>query len=453
MKNIAKTAALAWRYLWSRPLAAALNLLLLTLGLAAITLVLLVSTQLDQAFERDLDGIDLVVGAKGSPLQLILAGVFHIDVPTGNIPLQEVQDLQSNPLVSQVIPLSLGDSYQGFRIVGTTPDYPAHYRAELAQGALWQQPMDAVLGATVARSVVQPGREGEPLVGATFVGTHGLGAGGHAHGDHPYRVSGVLAPCGCVLDRLILTSTESVWLVHETATADDPEDLEILKQEREVTVALVRYRTPLAAVSLPRAINANTSMQAAAPAIEVTRLLRLLGVGADVLRAFGGVLLAVAALSVFIALWNAVRERRFDLAMLRMLGAPRAAWPGWCCARHCGWRPWPAPWACCWATAWRTRWAGRCRRRGCCRSPGPCGCPKRPGCPCWRAWWLRWRPCCRPCRLTAPMWPTCWCSLDRYVFCCPLISPERNHHEKTVDGFVPGPLAADQRCSLGPGPL
>ncbi|PIF90858.1 putative ABC transport system permease protein [Acidovorax sp. 62] len=322
MKNIAKTAALAWRYLWSRPLAAALNLLLLTLGLAAITLVLLVSTQLDQAFERDLDGIDLVVGAKGSPLQLILAGVFHIDVPTGNIPLQEVQDLQRNPLVSQVIPLSLGDSYQGFRIVGTTPDYPAHYRAELAQGALWQQPMDAVLGATVARSVVQPGHEGEPLVGATFVGTHGLGAGGHAHGDHPYRVSGVLAPCGCVLDRLILTSTESVWLVHETATADDPEDLEILKQEREVTVALVRYRTPLAAVSLSRAINANTSMQAAAPAIEVTRLLRLLGVGADVLRAFGGVLLAVAALSVFIALWNAVRERRFDLAMLRMLGAP-----------------------------------------------------------------------------------------------------------------------------------
>ena len=322
MKNIAKTAALAWRYLWSRPLAAALNLLLLALGLAAITLVLLVSTQLDRAFERDLEGIDLVVGAKGSPLQLILAGVFHIDVPTGNIPLQEVQALQQNPLVAQVVPLSLGDSYQGYRIVGTTPDYVTHYRATLAEGALWQQPMDAVLGASAARGIVKPDHADQPLVGATFIGSHGLGGGGHAHGDHPYRVSGVLAPCGCVLDRLILTSTESVWQVHEAATADDPEDLEILKQEREVTVALVRYRTPLAAVSLPRAINANTSMQAAAPAIEVTRLLRLLGVGADVLRAFGGVLLAVAALSVFIALWNAVRERRFDLAMLRMLGAP-----------------------------------------------------------------------------------------------------------------------------------
>src|SRR3989344_4540203 len=301
--GVFKLARLSWRYLWSRPLAAVLNLLVLTLGLAAITLVLLVATQLDKAFERDLSGIDLVVGAKGSPLQLILAGVFHIDVPTGNIPLQEMQTLQKNPLVAQVIPLSLGDSYQGFRIVCTTPDYVAHYEATLAEGALWHQPMDAVLGATV-------------------IGSHGLGGGGHAHGNHPYRVSGVLAPCGCVLDRLILTSTESVWMVHETATATDAEDLEILKEEREVTVALVRYRTPMAAITLPRQINSDTAMQAAAPAIEVPRLLRLLGVGADVLRAFGGVLLAVAALSVFIALWNAVRERRADLAMLRMLGAP-----------------------------------------------------------------------------------------------------------------------------------
>ena len=323
--GVFKLARLSWRYLWSRPLAAVLNLLVLTLGLAAITLVLLVATQLDKAFERDLAGIDLVVGAKGSPLQLILAGVFHIDVPAGNIPLQEVQALQKNPLVAQVIPLSLGDSYQGFRIVGTTPDYVAHYEATLAEGALWQQPMDAVLGASVARGIVKASHADAPLVGATFIGSHGLGGsggGGHAHGDHPYRVSGVLAPCGCVLDRLILTSTESVWMVHETATATDAEDLEILKQEREVTVALVRYRTPMAAITLPRQINADTALQAAAPAIEVTRLLRLLGVGADVLRAFGGVLLAVAALSVFIALWNAVRERRADLAMLRMLGAP-----------------------------------------------------------------------------------------------------------------------------------
>lgn len=328
----ARVARLSWRYLWSRPLAALLNLLLLTLGLAAITLVLLVATQIDQAFTRDLEGIDLVVGAKGSPLQLILAGVFHIDVPPGNIALQEVQALQANPLVAQLIPLSLGDSYRGFRIVGTTPDYVAHYRAAPAQGRLWQQPMEAVLGATVARSMAADmagaasaaARQTpeQALIGARFVGSHGLGAGGHLHGAHPYRITGVLARCGCVLDRLILTATESVWRVHETDTANDADDLEALRQEREVTIALLRYRTPLAAVTLPRQINAGTSMQAAAPAVEVTRLLRLLGIGADVLRAFGALLLAVALLSLFIGLWNAVRERRADLALLRMLGAP-----------------------------------------------------------------------------------------------------------------------------------
>ncbi len=323
MKAVAGIAALAWRYLWARPLQAVLNLLLLALGLAVVTLVLLVGTQIDRGFERDVQGIDLVVGAKGSPLQLILAGVFHIDVPPGNIALADFEELQRNPMVAQAIPLSLGDSFRGYRIVGTTPEYPAHYGAPLAQGTLWQAPMQAVLGATVARSMAAGAdAQGGALLGRRFVGTHGLAGGGHEHGDHPYTVVGVLAPCGCVLDRLVLTSLESVWQVHEHAQADDPDDLAELRKEREVTLALVRYRSPLAAVTLPRAINSGTPMQAAAPAVEITRLVRLLGVGADVLRAFGGVLLGVAALSVFMALWSAVRERRADLALLRLLGAP-----------------------------------------------------------------------------------------------------------------------------------
>ncbi|MEK9952933.1 MAG: ABC transporter permease [Curvibacter sp.] len=309
-----KTLALAWRYLWARPLATVLNLLLLTLGLAAITLLLLVRLQMDRAFERDLAGIDAVVGAKGSPLQLILSGVFHLDVPTGNIPLAEAQALAQDTRVAQLIPLSLGDSYRGFRIVGTTRDYPAHYGAELAQGAWWQAPMEAVLGAQVARNTGLP-------VGGQFAGAHGLGAGGEEHGDDPYRVSGVLAPCGCVLDRLVLTASESVWRVHEGEPEDEAER-RALEAEREITLALVRYRSPLAAVTFPRYVNSATSLQAAAPALEITRLLRMVGVGTDVLRGFAAVLLLTAGLSVFIALWSAVRERRADLALLRMLGAP-----------------------------------------------------------------------------------------------------------------------------------
>ena len=309
-----KTLRWAWQFLWSRPLAAALNLLLLSLGLASITLVLLVNHQIQQAFARDLAGIDVVVGAKGSPLQLILSGVFQIDTPTGNVPLAAVQALQANPQVAKLIPISMGDSFKGYRIIGTTPDYLSHYGGVMASGALWQAPMQAVLGAKVARDTGL-------RVGDSFAGSHGLGGGGHAHGQTPYTVTGVLAPGGSVMDRLILTPTESVWRVHEKDIALDAQDQKILEGEREVTLALIQYRSPLAAVTFPRFINTATDMQAAAPAVEISRLLGLIGIGADVLRAFAGVLLLTAGVSVFIALWSAVRERRADLALLRMLGA------------------------------------------------------------------------------------------------------------------------------------
>ena len=310
-----KTLFFAWRFLWSRPLGAALNLLLLSLGLASITFLLLVSHQLSQAFERDLAGIDVVVGAKGSPMQLILAGVFHLDVPPGDVPLQAVKALETHAMVASVVPISLGDNFQGFRIVGTSPAYLTLYQANLKQGRVWAAPLQVVLGATAAQKL------GLGL-GAQFAGSHGLGAGGHAHGDSRYTVTGILAPTGSVLDRLILTDSASVWQVHEDATALDDEDRKVMEDEREVTMALIRYKTPMAAMTFPRYINTQTKMQAAAPALEITRLLAMLGIGTDVLRAFAGVLLLTAGLSVFIGLWNAVRERRADLALLRMLGAP-----------------------------------------------------------------------------------------------------------------------------------
>jgi putative ABC transport system permease protein len=310
-----KTLVFSWRYLWSRPLGAALNLLLLSLGLGSITFLLLVGFQLNKAFDRDLEGIDVVVGAKGSPMQLILSGVFHIDVPPGNVPLKAVQALEKHPLVAGVIRISLGDNFRGFRIVGTSHAYIDHYQATLAQGKLWDAPLQVVAGATVAKKLGL-------VLGNTFAGSHGLGGGGHLHGDSQYVVTGILAPSGSVLDRLILTDTASVWKVHEDYTAVDDEDRKIMEEEREVTMALIRYKTPLAAMSFPRYINTSTEMQAAAPALEISRLLNMLGLGTDVLRAFAGVLLLTAGLSVFIALWSAVRERRADLALLRMLGAP-----------------------------------------------------------------------------------------------------------------------------------
>jgi putative ABC transport system permease protein len=307
---------LAWRYLWSSPLTTALNLLLLTLGLAAVTFVLRASAQVEAGLKRDLAGIDLVVGAKGSPMQIMLAGVFHLDSPTGNIPLATLELLRQQPLVAQAVPLSLGDSFRGFRIVGTTPEYIALYGAQLAQGAPWTGVMQVVLGAEVARST------GLKL-GDRFAGSHGLADGGGAHGEHQFEVVGVLAESGSVLDRLVLTDLASVWAVHEAhhAGAEDDHAHEA-DEHREITLALVRYRSPLAAAMLPRWVNAQEGLQAAAPALETARLMRLVGAGTEVLRGFGVVLLLAAGLSVWVALLHAVRARQGDLAMLRMLGAP-----------------------------------------------------------------------------------------------------------------------------------
>jgi putative ABC transport system permease protein len=303
---------LAWSYLRARPLGTLLNVALLALGVATIGFVWIAEGQISDSLTRDARGVDLVVGAKGSPMQLILAGIYQLDAPTGNIPLRSAEELAHDLLVKRAIPLSLGDSFRGFRIVGTSSDYVDLYGGHLAAGQMWNDKMQAVIGASVAR------RTGLGI-GAPFVGSHGLTEGGPVHGGSVYTVVGVLHPTGTVLDRLVLVNTQSVWFVHEGQLAPDEE--KVIAAEREVTMLLIQYATPLAAVSLPRKINAETSMQAASPAYESARLFHMIGVGADVIRAFGGVVLATAALSLFVALYHALNERAYDIAVLRTLGA------------------------------------------------------------------------------------------------------------------------------------
>ncbi|MEL7373813.1 MAG: ABC transporter permease, partial [Pseudomonadota bacterium] len=204
-------------------LTSAVNVLLMALGTASIVLLLLVGNQLSDTMSRDARGIDLVLGAKGSPVQLVLSAVYHADVPTGNIDLAEAERWAEDPRIANAIPLSLGDSFRGFRIVGTTPAYGALYNAEIANGRWWSGSMEAVVGATAASAA---GLE----VGSTFAGAHGFTDGGHSHDSALYRVVGVLDRTGSVLDRLVLTSLDSVWDLHEPATstarskADDEHD-------------------------------------------------------------------------------------------------------------------------------------------------------------------------------------------------------------------------------------
>jgi len=332
---------LALAYARRRPLSTMLVILLLAVGTAVVALTLVLTRELETRLHRDAEGIDLVVGAKGSPLQLVLAAVYHVDVPPGNIPLDAIAALRAEPLIASVIPLALGDSFRGYRIVGTEASLVDHYRARLAAGSLWSAPMEAVIGSDVARATGL-------AVGATFAGSHGMAEAGAEHANAPYRVVGVLDRSGSVVDRLVLTSVDSVWAVHDThhgkEGADEDHDAEAGNaaargaqaggghaddgRAREVTMALVRYAGPLAAATLPRKINSDTNLVAASPAYETARLLSVFGVGVDLVRAFAYLLIAASALMLFVALAQALDERRYDLAILRALGAHRAqiAW-------------------------------------------------------------------------------------------------------------------------------
>ena len=194
-------------YVRQRPLQAALNVVMLALGIATIVVLLLFSSQARHNLEANAEGIGAVVGAKGSPLQLILSSVYHMDVPTGNIPVEQARQIQAHPLVASSIPLALGDSYRGFRIVGTTEQYPQHYDATLATGRWWDATYEVTVGHRVAR-------EQGLSVGDSVVSAHGLTGGGDMHDDRPLPVVGVMAETGTIVDRLLLTSVETVWAVH-----------------------------------------------------------------------------------------------------------------------------------------------------------------------------------------------------------------------------------------------
>jgi putative ABC transport system permease protein len=301
-----------------RLLSSFFNVMILSLGIATIITLLQLSQQIEQRFSRDLAGIDLVVGAKGSPIQLILSSVFHLDIPNGNIPLDEAQKLETNPLIKSSIPVALGDNFNGFRIVGTTSDYITHYNGVFAQGTFYKNQMEAVLGSIVAE-------KSELKVGDSFVGAHGLVNSDDLHSDFPYKVVGILQPTGTVLDRLVLTPVESVWHVHEHPDPDDKDEIEEAKAHpgKKITSLLITYKTPMAAVVLPRIVNESSSMQAASPAFETARLIKMLGVGSDTIDMFGALLMAIAGAGFFVTLFNAVNDRRYDIALMRSLGATR----------------------------------------------------------------------------------------------------------------------------------
>jgi putative ABC transport system permease protein len=344
------TFTLSFKNLKAKPLNTILNLLLFSTGIFMISLLLLLKSGFEDQMENNNGGIDLVVGAKGSPLQLILSSIYHVDYPTGNIKLSDAEKLSENHLIKKTIPMALGDNYQGFRIVGTNHDYPAQYKANVAKGVLWNENQEVSIGAKVARTTGLN-------IGDKFAGVHGfIHETGHVHDEFQYTVTGIFAETGNVIDQLILTNVGSVWEVHEhhNHSADkeadedhhancshqhetddghehhdgcnhnDHDEAHENSSEKEITSLLVICHNAMGVINLPREINKNTNMQAAAPAFEINRLFSLMGIGVKTINLIAYILIIISGFSIFISLYSSMKERKYELALMRVLGGGKS---------------------------------------------------------------------------------------------------------------------------------
>lgn len=348
---------ISWQNLKSKPLYTLLSIFALSLSIVLLLGVQQIKTSFKFQLENNLGDIDLVVGAKGSPLQLVLASVLHLDNPTGNISLAEAEKLSKNPIIKNAVPISYGDNYKGFRIVGTTNTFKQLYNAELQNGSEVNNVLEAVIGYTVAK-------ETKLTIGDTFLSSHGLIEDGIETHDEQFKVVGILKPTQKIVDRLIITNLESIWDIHdhgdhdheegehhnehdhsnheegenhdehkkdEQSNAhnhnlridnhDEHEEDGLHKEDKSITSLLITFRNPTGFLTVPRRINESTNMQAALPKYELDRLYNYLGVGLTTITWIAYLVLIISGLTIFISLYKMVKERAFDLALLRTYGA------------------------------------------------------------------------------------------------------------------------------------
>ncbi|UMB60769.1 ABC transporter permease [Lutibacter sp. A80] len=345
----------------AKPLYTFLSILILTLSIALLLGIKQLETSFKYQMEANVRDIDLVVGAKGSPLQLVLASVLHIDNPTGNIIYNDAKKIAKSPFVKTAVPISYGDNYKGYRIVGTTDEFMTLYNAELEEGRKVKKSMEVVLGSNVAK---QLGLK----VGSVFLSSHGLVENEiHVHTDE-LTVVGILKPTQKVIDRLIVTNLKSVWDVHHHEDGHEHEENHVEHHEdehehnenleghqndsheheenhvehhedshehgeshiehqenyeegKEITSLLITFRSPTAFLTFPRSINENTNMQAALPKVELDKLYAYTGVGFKTISGIAYIILVISCIIIFISLYKMVKERAFDLALLRTYGA------------------------------------------------------------------------------------------------------------------------------------
>ena len=204
---------ISFQNLKSKPLYTFLSVFVLSLSIALLIGINQLKRSFEYQIENNLGNIDLVIGAKGSPLQLILASVLHIDNPTGNISYTEAKQVAKNPLIKNAVPISYGDNYKGYKIVGSTPQFLDFYEAEVGEGRLFEKTFEVVIGYNLAERL-------QLKLGDKFKSSHGLVENDIDVHDNEFVVVGILKPTQKVIDRLILSNLQSIWDVHDHGHED-----------------------------------------------------------------------------------------------------------------------------------------------------------------------------------------------------------------------------------------
>jgi putative ABC transport system permease protein len=345
---------IAWRSIQQRSLASALTAVSMALGVSLVVAVLVVSGVVERCFHRGGEGYNLIVGGpKSSPLTLVLAGAYYIGQPAENVPYSYYKELHEGRLSGHAelaIPICLGDNYQGYRVVATTPEmferlkYLGDQSYRFAEGRNFDPDgyYEAVVGATVARKTglgVDRGGDGDQP--GYFRPTHDI-AGQEQHKHRPFQVVGVLEPTGTPNDQAIFINIEGFYRIggHTAAAAAAEEHDEdenrpghehehaVPEEQKAVTAVLVATdedRAPGITRLFAREINQEKVAQAAIPADEIAQFFEgTIGDVEIVLLLFGVVIVLDAGIGIMVSIYNSMSDRRHEIAIMRSLGASRA---------------------------------------------------------------------------------------------------------------------------------
>lgn len=325
---------LAFKSLSNRKLSTGLTVFSMVLSLVLLMSVERVKRAAQDGFTQSISGVDLVVGARSGPLQIILYSVFNIGQATQNVSIESYEEIRKRPEVQWTIPYSLGDGHNGFRVVATNQDFFKYYqfrsneKIELASGEVFKDYFGVVIGADVAKKLGYQ-------VGSKVVVAHGVTSGIaiQEHDDKPFQVVGVMKPTGTPLDRALYISLEGMEAIHvdwqsgsapsrEKQISLDQLNPEML-QPKTITSFFLRTNSRIEILKLQRWINEYKSepLLAVIPGVVLSEMWTSLSMIEKILKTISFLVMAVGLISMLISIMTSLNERRREMAVLRALGA------------------------------------------------------------------------------------------------------------------------------------